>query len=363
MHITGSFDSDERRALQTAYRALSLIPARGAASAIFGAIAPCVPAVAGQLLVFRPGALDAMTSHNAGIPDDLLDLVMRMPPEQIASALSSIVGSRPGEMWRDAETITGPMREQIQALRDIDRFGMGEVAGYKVLERSAPGGEAEHVMLGLWSPRGAVFSERHKRMLSELTPAIQAAVLRSELPLLAREPLLAQITEEQTLGYVALSTSGAVLESNRRAHELASRYHTRAGLVGRRHVLADLVQRARERGAGAGAWRVPGRDGVSMVEIHAHRLDRDVHALSEDVIFIVMREWSALPSLDLLDALAALTPRQRQIAFLLARHGMAYKEIALALGVSEGTVRKHAERIYRLMGVHSRAELARVLRV
>lgn len=362
MDVRGTFDTHDRRALQTAYRALSLIPTRAPASAVFGAIAPCVPSVAGNLFVFRPGALDAMTSHNVGMPDDIVDAFMRAPPEQVEHALSTMVTSRPGEMWRVVEAVAGPMREEIQAIRDLDRFGLGEGAGYKVMERSAAAGDAEHVLLVLLTERGDAFSEHHKRLLAELTPAIQAAVLRTELPLVANEPLFAQIVAEQAVGYVCLSASGAVLESNRRAHELAARYHTRAGIVGQRHALADLAQRARARGPGAGAWRVPGRDGVSMVEIHVHRLAHETHALSEDMFLLMMREWPALPSLDLLDALAALTARQRQIAFLLARHGMAYKEIAQALGVSEGTVRKHAERIYRLVGVHSRAELARLLR-
>jgi DNA-binding CsgD family transcriptional regulator len=339
-----------------------VIPAHAPASAIFDAIAPCAPTVAGNLFSYRPGALDAMTSHNVGMPEDIVDMFMRAPPEHVAHALSSMVTSRPGTMSRVVEAIPGPMRAEIQAIRDLERFGLGEGAGYKVLERSAPGGDVEHVLLVLLSARGEDFTERHKRMLAELTPAVQAAVLRTELPLVAHESLFAQIVAEQTLGYVCLSASGTVLESNRRAHELASRYHTHAGILGQRHALADLAQRARERGPGAGAWRVPGRDGVSMVEIHVHRLAHETHAVSEDVFLVMMREWPALPSLDLLDALAALTPRQRQIAFLLARHGLAYKEIAQALGVSEGTVRTHAERIYRLVGVHSRAELARLLR-
>jgi DNA-binding CsgD family transcriptional regulator len=49
----------------------------------------------------------------------------------------------------------------------------------------------------------------------------------------------------------------------------------------------------------------------------------------------------------------AITPRQRQLAELLAS-GRTNRQIARDLGVSEGTVRKHLENIYRRLGVQSR---------
>ena len=52
-----------------------------------------------------------------------------------------------------------------------------------------------------------------------------------------------------------------------------------------------------------------------------------------------------------------LTRRQREIAGLLSRTGLSYKEVASKIGISEGTMRKHVENVYRRVGVHSRAEL------
>jgi DNA-binding NarL/FixJ family response regulator len=52
-----------------------------------------------------------------------------------------------------------------------------------------------------------------------------------------------------------------------------------------------------------------------------------------------------------------LTPRQREVAALLVGTGLSYKQIAARLGLSEGTIRTHTEKIYRAFGVHSRAEL------
>jgi DNA-binding NarL/FixJ family response regulator len=59
------------------------------------------------------------------------------------------------------------------------------------------------------------------------------------------------------------------------------------------------------------------------------------------------------------DALA-LTPRQRQIAHLVAR-GLVNKEIAAELGVRESTVALHLRFLYARLGVSRRAALIHAL--
>jgi DNA-binding NarL/FixJ family response regulator len=54
---------------------------------------------------------------------------------------------------------------------------------------------------------------------------------------------------------------------------------------------------------------------------------------------------------------AGLTPRQRQVAVLIGR-GLSSPRIGAALGIAPRTVDKHAERIRRTLGLHSRAEVA-----
>lgn len=53
------------------------------------------------------------------------------------------------------------------------------------------------------------------------------------------------------------------------------------------------------------------------------------------------------------EAAAVLTPRQREILELVGT-GLANKQIATVLGISEGTVRKHLEHAYGRLGVQSR---------
>lgn len=58
--------------------------------------------------------------------------------------------------------------------------------------------------------------------------------------------------------------------------------------------------------------------------------------------------------------LAALTPRERDVAALVAR-GHANKVIARTLGISEKTVHIHRARVMEKTGMHSAAELARLM--
>jgi non-specific serine/threonine protein kinase len=53
----------------------------------------------------------------------------------------------------------------------------------------------------------------------------------------------------------------------------------------------------------------------------------------------------------------ALTPRQRQVAALVAR-GMTNREIAAELAIAEGTAANHVAHILARLGVHSREQIA-----
>lgn len=60
--------------------------------------------------------------------------------------------------------------------------------------------------------------------------------------------------------------------------------------------------------------------------------------------------------LELLDGYGDLTPREREIALLLAQ-GNSYKRVAELLYVSPSTVQTHAKALYRKLAIHSKQEL------
>jgi two-component system nitrate/nitrite response regulator NarP len=61
------------------------------------------------------------------------------------------------------------------------------------------------------------------------------------------------------------------------------------------------------------------------------------------------------------DALAALTPRERAIAGLVAQ-GLRNREVADELGMTEGTIKVYLHRMYDKLGVTNRTELALFVR-
>jgi len=56
------------------------------------------------------------------------------------------------------------------------------------------------------------------------------------------------------------------------------------------------------------------------------------------------------------EAKTSFTEREREIVDLLME-GMSNRQIANALGITEGTVKKHLNHVFRKLGVHSRALL------
>jgi DNA-binding CsgD family transcriptional regulator len=57
-----------------------------------------------------------------------------------------------------------------------------------------------------------------------------------------------------------------------------------------------------------------------------------------------------------------LTPRQTEVAVALARTGGTNAQLARSLQISEGTVKKHLESVFRVLGVDSRSAAVAALR-
>ncbi|HAA42298.1 LuxR C-terminal-related transcriptional regulator [Pseudomonas marginalis] len=115
---------------------------------------------------------------------------------------------------------------------------------------------------------------------------------------------------------------------------------------------------------------------VDVVEIVAHRADQPQAAISllrtaEQGVFTPdqLAQLNALQALLQMavanmqpcdDALAGLTPKERQIAWLL-RQGASNKQLALELDVGLPTIKTHLIHLFRKTGVSSRTELVAAL--
>ncbi|OPA90999.1 helix-turn-helix transcriptional regulator [Pseudomonas fluorescens] len=115
---------------------------------------------------------------------------------------------------------------------------------------------------------------------------------------------------------------------------------------------------------------------VDVVEIVAHRADQPQAAISllrtaEQGVF-TLEQLAQLNALQVMlqmavanmqpadDGLAGLTPKERQIAWLL-RQGASNKQLAQALDVGLPTIKTHLIHLFRKTGVSSRTELVAAL--
>jgi DNA-binding CsgD family transcriptional regulator len=358
MHL----DPGESRRIKAASHTLDLLPANAPTSAVLDAIRPCVPFAAGLVSVISPGEDGALVSQPLRLPPEVFESWLRMPPNLLQMTLAPVLLSGPGTLFCDSETLCGAQREQLEILRELDGAGLGEGAGYKLLERPSPWYGVEHLMLALLMERGERVPARSQVMLSALHEHLRAAILRLSIPLLSHQPIYPQIVAEQSLGYICLSQNGLVLEANRRAREFVDRYGAEAGIQGRRRAVEDFAVRALKETVGGQPWQLRIDGSPLLLQVDATRLPKETHVLPEDTILLSMREvHEPQVAARALRAIERLTKRERQIALLLAQPRKNPKEIAFQLGITPNTLRKHAENIYKKLGVQSRLELAALL--
>jgi DNA-binding NarL/FixJ family response regulator len=100
---------------------------------------------------------------------------------------------------------------------------------------------------------------------------------------------------------------------------------------------------------------------VAVLASLVHRAATGAFAIDEARLHDTLKRASAAraPELGAFPRLAALTPREREILQLLAR-GLDNRAIAGQLHLSTHTARTHVGNILRKLGVHSRAEAARM---
>ena len=105
-------------------------------------------------------------------------------------------------------------------------------------------------------------------------------------------------------------------------------------------------------------WRRASRQawGILPLDSSAEELIAAVHALSEGLI--VGAPALMFPSEEETSARGPLTDREAEVLALLAK-GLANKQIAAALGISEHTVKFHVSSIYSKLNVTNRTEAVR----
>lgn len=345
------------RSFHEAVVQLSQVSCQDGPSTVLDAIGRCVPVLGGTVgtLLVR-GSTQSLTSHSVHLPTDMFESWMSTPQPNLRRMMAPMVRGPIGGLFTERREITGRLREELEVVRAVREAGFGETAGYKVGARRTASGAREIAFMTLALQGGATFGPEHHEVLAALHPSIEAALRRLAVPLLPSQSILAQILEDLTIGYACISDSGRVIEANERAYVLALRFAHAARLAAGRNAMNELVARLRGSKTLGRPVTLDGGAGHAPLEVSAHRLAKEVHVIPEDLTLLVIREAATtVPSAGL--PLDGLTERQVEIAGLLASTELQYKEIADKVGITDGTMRTHAENIYRRLGVRSRKEL------
>jgi DNA-binding NarL/FixJ family response regulator len=348
-----------RTSVSRAARLLKAVTVGGLPVEIFDAIRACVP-VAGGLIGSMSAEVTGSVSHVVGLPAHVLEAWATTPLLQMRDMMAPLVRARPGSLISDRKAIKGRLRDELALLQVMDAAGLGESAGYKIGKRTTPSGEQLHRFLTVALDGGEAFTPSHREMFRQLRPVIDAALSRMAVPLIAHQSIAAQITEERQHGYLCVSSKRAVVEINDRARTLLTRYcrPTSAGASG--GWLDRFVEQALRETAGNRSWHLVHPDNRGRVEISAHWLAKEVHAIGQDVTLLMLEETEMAASR--LDRLfEGLSPRRREAAHLLLTTGLRKWEMADRMGISEGTVRKHVDEVFQFFDVHSRAELVELV--
>lgn len=181
-------------------------------------------------------------------------------------------------------------------------------------------------------------------------------------------PLLNQIITEQNLGYLFRTQSGGIIEINPRGQALIQKF---APSNKRNQPTSSLKESVTQLLAKCPAetngqsFTVIEKDNELLLDISHHVLPADNGNKNSELHLLLLKEISYAQQgfiTGVKSPLNTLTPRQRQVLNYLLNTGMSYDEIAFALSIKPGTLRKHLENIFKELGVHSRAELMSVFR-
>lgn len=360
-----SISDKDRRTYKQAVRGLAQLAPQATGTEILALLSPIAPISCGYIETYD--ASRPMDGHvyALNMPEPLLATIMHRTPEDADQVLRFVNATPVGRLLIDEDTLSEREWEEVEGYQALKRFGVGRASALKLASSPSPYG-VEHSYLSLFADSGAPVPSRIQRqMLEALALSLRETFARLAVPLLRRGQVLAQVIEEQRFGAVLVRASGSVREANGLAYSLLHRYAAPLGTFERRGIRESV-----ERLLGLppsdqdGKRRVRHPEEASYLEARLHRLDPLTYDLPEPCGLLLLQEIRRPDEilLALSPAVAALSPRERELAVRLTNGGESLKQIAAAFRTSLHTVRRQSEAINKKLGVHSRAELARALR-
>ncbi len=202
-------------------------------------------------------------------------------------------------------------------------------------------------------PESKRFGEGTVDVLSLLVPAFQAG-----LDALARLQTARSALDDLAHPLIAFDLSGREIHRSPTLTSVLTEEATAPVLARARTLARELAAAgARDPSPVVAAQSAGGRDYTLRVTL----LPAGLLAADPSVaVLVVPRTAPTLPDRDTLQALHGLTPREAEVALLLAT-GATRERIARELGVSPHTVRAHTEKVFLKLGVSTRSAVAATL--
>lgn len=363
----GVLASSDRKRIDAATRALQRVPVQGSPEGVLDALARCAPIACGVVGTMGGRESTSIVSHLIRLPSDVSDGWATTPRAHLARMLAPLVPASPGTLISDTESITGQFREELELLQRLRAAGLGEAAGYKVSARPTEAGARAHRFMTFALDDGQTFTREHHHLLAQLQPGIHAALDRLWVPLVASQSILAQIVEEQTIGFMCLSKSRAIVEVNERLHLLVMRFLRAAHVEDGHGALIRFAERALNETMGQRIWCLKHEDGSTQVNISTHHLAKESHVIGEDLQLVMMQEM-LLPRLEknplggvvplvnqtprLTAALRELDDVEQKIVVAMVTTKVPNKQIAIEMGIGFRAFEKRIQRIADKLSIH-----------
>lgn len=327
-----------------------------------------------------------LASGIGGSPNFVIEVPRPHVPPEMMAQVNGRLGNAADNPWIDAAK-TVPLR-RMMGIGDIGRttlhesrmwrelcvpMGITDMAG-AVLERQPHGADA--IML---ARRAGTFGHGDVSLLNLLLPHLARAwrVRRqlAEWEALARA--LTAVLDRIERGIVIADDAGRVRFANRAADRMLSEGdgvdvthgRLRADRPPETEALRSLIRRAAHTGAGADATAVDamalprpsGRPGIAVVAeplapAHGDRLGQ--MAVPGAILFLSDGGVHALPQPARLRVVYGLTQAEAGVA-VKAVAGSSVAASAVALGVSQNTVKAHLKAVYEKVGVSRQVQLVR----
>ena len=251
--------------------------------------------------------------------------------------------------FHDAPLHDWTLRERLDIYQEV--FRAPHIHRQACLAVPLPQGEAM-LVAGFAHDRAPAYEGHRHQLMKLLVPAFEAS-LRFRQRLGGIERRLADVLDRLDVALLLFDADGRERYRNRACRRLMAGTEEADGLGACARTLAQELT--------ASTASSPLAEAQKELRLPSGRYrlcaSYDTALLGDSSVLVAVERSSVLPSIERLKERSALTPREAEVAHLMAR-GRSDQEIADGLFISVHTVRRHTAQVLAKLGLQSRAGVA-----